>query len=183
MKTIYRCEICRSESEDKAVVARCEALGRPDPALYPPIGLVVGDAHGPGPTCKSPWLRGEQRLRPDGRCDHLCGMGFIWVVQWIGVESFQPHTHAVRFAVFRGNGCGDSFNFKTAQGGYDAFRMGLSKYEPERGFQRWEDWPEARECPAYWRAVRALREAGIQPTMIRDGKAVPITAEGPKEIE
>lgn len=173
MKTTYICEICNEKSENRATIEACEAKGRPDLKLAPPIGLIVGDRHGPGPVCSDPWLRGEKTTRADGSCDHLCGKGFIWVLQWAGVSYHDAHEYGVGFGNFRGNGAGDTFDFKNAKGGYDTFKMGRSKYYPEQGFRRWEEWPEAQECPAFWRAVKALREAKIQPMVLRNGVAMP----------
>jgi hypothetical protein len=173
MKTIYQCEICGEKSEDKAYVVGCESKGPPDLSLCPPIGLLVGDGCGPGlKPSKSP--KSPRCGSADGPCgSYLCGAGFIWVVQSTGVRDHNAHEHHVGFGNFRGNGCGDSFDFQKFKGGYDTFKMGRSRYYPEQGFRRWQDWPEAQECPAFYRAVSALREAGIQPTVIRNGKAEP----------
>lgn len=180
MKTIYQCGICNQHSEDRAGIEACEALGLPDLTLCPPIGLMVGDPHGPGPVCEAPYLRGEKSPKSNGRCDHLCGVGFIWVVQWAGASRFDPHEYDVGFGNFRGNGAGDTFDFSgKATGGYDPFQMGRSKYHPEKGFRRWQEWPEARECPAFWRAVKALREAQIQPFVVRNGELVKFDAVKP----
>jgi hypothetical protein len=173
MKTSYQCDICGEKSDSREYIEACEAKGHPDLSLCPPIGLLVGDAHGPGPVCEAPHLRGEKGPKSDGRCDHLCGVGFIWVVQWAGVSHHDKHEYGVGFGNFRGNGAGDTFDFKGAKGGYDTFKMGKSKYYPEQGFRRWQEWPEARECPAFYRAVKALREAKIQPMVLRNGEAVP----------
>lgn len=152
MKTIYQCEICGERSEDKSTIKQCEAKGRPDLSLCPPVGLIVR-----------------------GKKDSHCGDQFVWVVQWVGVSPHDPHEHHVGFGNFRGNGKGDTFDFKTAKGGYDEFKMGRSKYYPEQGFRRWQDWNDApaNDLPAFWRAVKALREAKIQPMVLRKGEAVP----------
>lgn len=151
MKTIYQCEICREKSEDKAAIERCEAKGFADLSLCPPIGLIVRGVKG-----------------------SFCGDQFVWVVQWVGLSPHDPHEYHVGFGNFRGNGLGDTFNFKDAKGGYDEFKMGRSKYYPEQGFRRWQDWPNdpADDVPAFWRAVKALREAKIQPMVLRNGEAV-----------
>jgi hypothetical protein len=168
VKTTYQCDLCGEKSENKASIERCEAQGHPDLSVCPPIGLIV---------------RGEE--------GSFCGPEFVWVVQWVGVSSRCGHEYAVGFGNFRGNGLGDTFNFKDAKGGYDEFKMGRSttssrsvfsapsfnKYYPEQGFRRWQDWPDtpAEDVPAFWRAVKALREAGIQPLVLRKGEAVPFT--------
>lgn len=186
MKIHYECEICHEKDESKSVIERCEAKGRPDLSLCPPLGLLVGDACGPGvkpsgnsksPRCGGPpWNEG----RPCG--SHLCGAGFIWVVQWAGVSHHDRHEYGIGFGNFRGNGCGDTFDFKGAKGGYDTHKMGLSKYYPEQGFRRWQDWPEAHPCPAFWRAVRAVREAGWVARVVRNGELVDVLDPLPEEV-
>jgi hypothetical protein len=176
MKITYRCEICGEESDDREEIERCEAIGKPDPARFPPIGLLVGDACGPGtgpsrdprsPRCAGPeWNKGK----PCG--SHLCGGGFIWVVENCYADG---HRHGVGFGNFRGNGAGDTFDFSSERKyrGYDTHRMGLCQYGEWKGFRDWREWPEAQPCPAFWRAVKALREAKIQPMVVRNGEAVP----------
>lgn len=186
MRTKYICDICGSSDEDKSLVERCEAQGHPDPKLFPPLWLLVGDNCGPG--MKPSGVRGSPRCAGpkwnDGKpCNsHHCGAGFIWVVQWAGVSRHDSHEYGVAFGNFRGNGCGDTFDFSgTAESGYDPFKMGQSKYYPEQGFRRWQDWPEAQECPAFWRAVKALRAAGREARVLRNGQAVLFDAPLPKE--
>jgi hypothetical protein len=126
----------------------------------------------PSGDARSPWCSGP-KWNEDRVClSHLCGAGFIWVVQWAGVSQFDRHEYGVGFGVFRWNGAGDTFDFKGAEGGYDEHKMGPSKHYPEKGFRRWQEWPEARPCPAFWRAVRAVREAGWVARVVRNGKVV-----------
>lgn len=172
MKTYFECEICGTRSHDVKLIEQCEAKGHPDLSLLPPLGLIVGDSCGPGVensgNSKSPHCGRDPH--PCG--SHLCGAGFIWVVQWAGVNPHDLHGHDVAFGVFRGNGCGDTFKFRNASSGYDAHVMGVSKYDPEQVFHRWQDWPEAQPCPAFWRAVKAVREAGWVARVVRNGELV-----------
>lgn len=43
IKTIYTCEICGCQSEDKVTIEKCEARGVPDLNKYP-IGMIFGNA-------------------------------------------------------------------------------------------------------------------------------------------
>ena len=177
MKIHYECGICGERDENKDRIERCEAKGHPDLSLCPPLGLIVGDNCGPGmkPSgdARSPWCSGPA-WNDDRAClSHLCGAGFIWVVQWSGVSHFDRHEFGVGFGVFRGNGAGDTFDFSgKATNGYDPHKMGPSKHYPEQGFRRWQEWPEAQPCPAFWRAVRAVREAGWVARVVRNGEVV-----------
>jgi hypothetical protein len=177
MRIQYICEICGERDERKDYIEHCEAKGRPDLTLCPPMGLILVDAHGPGPKCGGvEWNDGK----PCG--SHLCGAGFAYVVQFAGVSDHCKHEFDVGVAIFRGNGGGDTFDFSgKARGGYDVFKMGMSKYYPEQGFRRWQDWPPAPLCPAFWRAVKAVREAGWVATTLVNGNAVPFLDELPAE--
>lgn len=173
MKTIYQCEICGERNQDRALIEACEAQGRPDLSLCPPVGLLTGSKCGPGvensgnaksPRCGAPTPCGS----------HLCGAGFIYVVQWCGERAYYPHEYGVGFGIFRGNGYGDTFNLRDARDGYDFHAMGKSRWMPEAGFRRWQGWPEAHPCPAFWRAVTAVREAGHIARVVRNGELVDV---------
>lgn len=181
-KIIYTCEICGTESDNRSRVEHCEARGKPDRALAPPRGLIVGEWCGPGKTTSlcvnnAPWTANKGQP-----CNSThCRAGFIWVVQFTGLEE-DPHEFRVGFGVFRRER-GDTYTFDNPRGGYDPFKMGERKYEPEKGFQRWQDWPEAHECDAFWRAVAAVRAAGWTPRVVRDQKLVEVTAALPEGFD
>lgn len=167
MITKYICEICHRRYDNKNEALVCESRGRVDPKIYPPIGLIAGTRCGP---------------KRNHDCDHHCRGGFVWVVQHVGINLCNQHSARVGFGIFRGNGCGDSFNFTDAEGGYGTYNIGPDEYrQKEIKHDVWvhdptlwtvADWPEAKPCPAFSRAVKALRAAGIQPRVVRKGKIV-----------
>lgn len=47
-----------------------------------------------------------------------------------------------------------------------------------------KEWPEVRNCPAFWRSVKALRDAKIQPFLMgKGGKMVQFDEEPPDLFE
>ena len=178
MKTLYQCETCREKYETAEAALACEAALRPAKELEPPVGLLFGSTCGPGPRCKS-------ARKGKDECDHLCSRGFIYLVQCVKPMQMDPHRSEVKLGIFRNplvckTTDSDTYELgEKAERGYDNwsggtyFPFGVSKYDEERGFARWESWPEAGDCEALDRAVKACRAAGVKPYLLRGGKAIP----------
>lgn len=101
MKTIYECEFCGKQSEDRAVIEACEAQGLEDPTVM--IGdFVTTDAPDYG---RFGWFDGDEKWttpKPSGL--HGSGRGFqcslIYVVTHIDhIDSFGHGAHRVRYHV------------------------------------------------------------------------------------
>lgn len=182
MKITYECETCGGKYAKRRHALACEALGLVDPATFPPVGLMVGDRCGPGPTC-------------DVGCkSHLCGRGFISVVAISRNKSefFVPPgrdyrdgyrrgpnwAHGVETEAwwFRGNGCGDDENVpRSGRIDCDSVKWGPSQYvyhETGKRDRDWHDWTEAHPCDAFWRAVKRCREFNIEPLVLRNREVV-----------
>lgn len=143
MKVQYVCEFCGNTSEDRAVIEECEARGIPGLDQAPPIGLIYGSYDGNNPRSMYP--------------------GFAWVVDYV-----RPERHSLRVsaAVFRSNmPLDDEPDFTNGS------RSGYSIGGREKP---WREWPDAPLSGAVLdRAVAACRKAGIEPLILRGGKAVP----------
>ena len=141
MKTLYVCDFCGNTSADRAAIEECEARGAPGADQAPPIGLIYGSHNGDSPHSMYP--------------------GFAWLVDCV-----RPHRHSLQVsaAVFRSNmPVDDEPDF--ANGSRDGYSIG-GREKP------WQEWPDAPlPGPVLERAIAACRKAGVEPLVLRGGKA------------